>query len=563
MNHHSALQKQEEYPSLWSKPTPPASILQQKEQMKLLAKQFHLHPLFMYHLFLHGYTKEEDLHLFFHPSWKETHSPFLLNEMKVAVSRILNAIQNKEKIMIFGDYDGDGITSSTLLAKGLLKLGGEVQVRLPRREEGYGLSAKVMRELPSDITLVITVDNGSSAHEAMKVAKERGVTVIVTDHHEVLGGRPDCLAFINPKRSDNTYPFPFLSGAGVALKVMEALCSTLDISFEQHFMELVEYAAIGTITDLMPLKGENRVICWHGLHKMNNNPNIIIATLQKLLKIKQIDSTTIGFLIGPIFNAMGRISDPNILLHMLLQNETNPTQWKEIIDINNQRKIMTKENFQLAQELMKKESLQKDAVVVLWGEFHAGIIGLMASRIAETYKKPTIVINHNGAGSARSVNGTSFSIVNVIKECGFLLKKFGGHKAAAGLSIEPNELQLKCFRFAIQQAAKKQIYEPPCTIYMSNCPIAQFPSSMFTQMQQLEPFGMENPKPKFLCQNDSANFVKQLGEDHLLLGFQTQNAFAFYKGQWYEHLKQRRTTNFLYTTNCYEKKDFLITDISR
>ena len=181
----------------------------------------------------------------------------------------------------------------------------------------------------------------------MKVAKERGVTVIVTDHHEVLGGRPDCLAFINPKRSDNTYPFPFLSGAGVALKVMEAICSTLDISFEQHFMELVEYAAIGTITDLMPLKGENRVICWHGLYKMNNNPSIIIATLQKLLKIKQIDSTTIGFLIGPIFNAMGRISDPNILLQMLLRNDTCPTQWKAIIDINNQRKIMTKKVFNL------------------------------------------------------------------------------------------------------------------------------------------------------------------------------------------------------------------------
>ena len=184
--------------------------------------------------------------------------------------------------------------------------------RLPLREEGYGLSPLAVNSLPENISLLITVDNGSSAHPAIRRAKEKGIDVIVTDHHEVLGEHPACFAFINPKRKDNTYPFPHLCGAGVALKVIQALFLTLKQDWVKETWNYIEYATIGTIADVMPITGENRVICWYGLYKMRNCPNKLLQLFREQLQLKYIDSTTIGFLIGPMLNSCGRISDPNI-----------------------------------------------------------------------------------------------------------------------------------------------------------------------------------------------------------------------------------------------------------
>ncbi|HHB2053564.1 single-stranded-DNA-specific exonuclease RecJ [Bacillus paramycoides] len=555
--HHLSSTSGKWIPHIQMPHTPP-----NKEALLTMAKHLNIHPIFLYHLHLHGYEQFETIERFLVPNWEHCHSPFLLQDMKKAVYRIFKAIQNKENIMIFGDYDADGITSSTLLYKGLKKLNANVTVRLPIRSEGYGLSAKVMNELPSNISLIITVDNGSSAHEAMQVAKQKGVDVIVTDHHDILQGYPDCYAFINPKRNDDTYPFPFLAGAGVALKVVQALFETIKQPFLKYCSELIELATIGTIADLMPLKDENRIICSYGLKQMNSNPSPALKTLFKLLKIKTVDSSTIGFQIGPLFNATGRIADPNITGEMLRNNETDQAKWTELLCINNQRKQMTKEQFLIAEETIFQDQLHKDNVIVVWGDFHPGIIGLISSRISEKYKKPSIVISNTGTGSARSVNKTDFSIVKVIQDCGDYLKKYGGHRAAAGLSIPMKEQHLLLFRSAIQKAAKTQTCLIPPTYYLSKLSIGKFSEQLFHDLYALEPFGMNNPKPVFLSQNTKPSFIKMLGEDHLLFGISSKCVFGFQKGDLYEQIKKARTMHCLYTTNCYHQKNFLIQQIS-
>lgn len=232
--------------------------------------------------------------------------------MKKSDYRIIKAIQNKEKILIFGDYDVDGMTAAALLNTGLRFFGSNVTTQLRLRSEGYGLSATCIEKLPTDVSLIITVDNGSSAHSAMQAAKRRGIDVIVTDHHEVLGEHPTCHAFVNPKRKDSTYPYTDLCGAEVAFKVVQALHELAKLDWHKYMWDYIEFAAIATIADLMPLTGENRVITWLGLQKTNRSPHPILQKLFSLLRISKIDSTTIGFEIAFLFNACGRIDDPNL-----------------------------------------------------------------------------------------------------------------------------------------------------------------------------------------------------------------------------------------------------------
>nr|WP_315364375.1 DHH family phosphoesterase [Cytobacillus firmus] len=269
-------------------------------QIKYLSAQFQLHPLLIQHLFNQGFSDFEKLDSFIYPKLTNMYDPFLMNEMKAAVTRILQAIQQSEHIHIFGDYDCDGITASSILYLSLKELGANVTTQLPLRSEGYGLSVNAVKQLHEDVSLVITVDNGSSAHDALRTAKERGIDVIVTDHHEVLDDRPDCLVFINPKRKDNTYPFTELCGAGVALKLVQAIYKTLNRDWIRGTEPLLDMATLGTIADMVPLKDENRILCYNGLRKLQHSPRRVFRVLLDTLKTKNIDSSTIGFSVGPI-----------------------------------------------------------------------------------------------------------------------------------------------------------------------------------------------------------------------------------------------------------------------
>lgn len=469
--------------------------------MLYLAKHVNIHPLLGYHLFVHGIQTEEQLWSFLYPDPSQFHNPFLLNDMKRAVDRILKAIQQKESIYIFGDYDCDGITSSTILKQALEKIGAHVMARLPLREEGYGLSPYAVDSLPENVSLLITVDNGSSAHPAIKRAKEKGIDVIVTDHHEVLGEHPNCLAFVNPKRKDNTYPYQHLCGAGVALKLIQALFITLKQDWVKETWNYIEYATIGTIADVMPLTGENRIICWYGLYKMRNCPNPLLKLFREQLQLNYVDSTTIGFFIGPMLNSCGRISDPNLGGALLQKVEPTTDDIQLLINLNNKRKQLTNEQFRIASKIIQQQSLERDSLLVVQGDFHKGITGILASKISSHYKKPTIVLTQDGVGSARSGNGSKFSIIQAIQSGGELLKKYGGHEAAAGLSIDPTEQNVQLFREQMQEAVKQQTDPKPISYFISEFPIYNFPNHLFDDLMALEPFGNGHPKPIFRSQN--------------------------------------------------------------
>lgn len=534
-----------------------------KALITYMARQFDIEPVLMHHLFIHGINNFEKVSRFLFPSIDDFHDPFLMNDMKKAIIRIIKALIQKEKILIYGDYDVDGMTATAILYKALKKFKADVQYRLPLRSEGYGLSPKAMEKVPEDTTLIITVDNGSSAHLAMEVAKRRGMDVIVTDHHEVLGPHPDCYAFINPKRHDNTYPFPHLAGAGVALKVVQALFMAGKIPWDKHVYEFIEFATLGTIADLMPLKGENRIICKLGLQKMNYTPTPVLKKLFEMLRIKYVDSSTISFQIGPIFNSSGRIGDPNQAVDILVNPLCAKADLYSLITLNKKRQQMTKEQFQRIEEQIIQNQWYKQNVIVVCDDFHSGIIGLIAAKIANKFKKPAIVISLTGAGSARSVNSTDFSIINVIKKCSHFLTKYGGHRAAAGFSMPLDFDHIHAFKEAIQLAALEEPPLHPKLKYISTIPLHQFPMHIFDDLSVLEPFGMSFPKPLFYCSPLAIKQFQVFGKnnEHLKLTTNDKEAIAFFKGAMANKLQQQSLAEFLYTPHCPMKKDFLIHDL--
>lgn len=531
-------------------------------QIKYLSAQFQIHPLLTQHLFNQGFSDFDKLDAFIYPKLSNMYDPFLMNEMKHAVTRILKAIQRNEHIHIFGDYDCDGITSSSILYLALKELGAVVTTQLPLRSEGYGLSMNAVQQLPENISLIITVDNGSSAHDALRTAKEKGIDVIVTDHHEVLNDRPDCLVFLNPKRKDNTYPFSDLCGADVALKLIQAIYITLNRDWIRGTEPFLDIVMLGTIADMMPLNEENRIFCYHGLRKLQQSPRKAFKILLDTLRTKGIDSSTIGFTVGPIFNACGRIGDPNLAASILQSTEPTLKQIKELISLNEKRKDITMEQFKSVLNIIQNERLHLSPVIVVKGDFHKGVIGILASRIVNHYKKPAIVIANDGTGSARSVQSSGFSIIDCISACGKYLKKFGGHKMAAGLSISPDENQIELFRYAIQLAAMKQKISIAANWYIGILPLEYFPRTMFDDLRALEPFGMGMPKPVFCSKSTKISEYSTFGKEkeHVKMNINQHIAYAFSKSNHFINWNSENLVDMLYTPHCYDEKNFLVQD---
>jgi single-stranded-DNA-specific exonuclease len=492
------------------------------------------------------------------------HDPFLLNDMKKAVIRIMKAIVNQEKILIFGDYDADGITSTSLLLLCLKKFGANVTYRLPLRNEGYGITSSTIQEIAKqNISLIITVDNGSSAHDAMHEAAKKGIEVIVTDHHEILGEHPKCYAFINPKRADNMYPFPDLSGAGVAFKLVHALYLMTNKNWKNEFTEYIELATLGTIADLMPLIGENRVICHLGLRKFNIRPTKTFKQLFDLLNIHQVNSDTIGFQIAPLFNALGRIDDPNFAVEVLTNESVNKDQFIQLIELNKKRKQLTLEQFDLCENIIKHNGLSHKNIIIVYGDFHHGIIGILASKIAEKYNKPAVVISQNGTGSCRSVNGTNFSIVNTLSRCKEHFIKFGGHQAAAGFSIEPSEERLKNFFNDMQISAQQEGPIKPIRHFFAEHSPQDFARNIYADMLLLEPFGQNFNQPIFLSQEVTIQEVQTFGVNNIhakLILPSNECFYLFNKGERALKIKNQSVQLF-YTSTLSSANEFLIQGI--
>ncbi len=431
------------------------------------------------------------------------HNPFLLNDMDVAVERIEKAIMKKEKITIFGDYDADGVTSTSILYMFLCENGADVDYYIPNRfSDGYGMNKEAVNRIAQNNTkLIITVDNGIAAYDEVEYAKSLGIDVIITDHHECPEKIPECCAVINPKRKDSRYPFSELAGVGVVFKLITALNKE---GLEKVIKKYILITAIGTIADIVPLNDENRAIVIMGLKMVpfNSNPGV-----QALLNIVNIEGeakvSDFAFGIVPRINAAGRLEDASICVEMFSVNDYNRCMniAKRIDLLNTNRQDIEKNITDSVFDIIDNQKLYKDNVIVVYGEgWNSGVIGIVSSKVSEKYYKPCIVITDDtddlAKGSGRSV--ADFDLYEALKNCSSVLTKFGGHSLAAGLSLEKTNVDE--FRKLINKYAsdfldgKKFVHKINIDYILKE---SFLNVDVINSLNVLEPYGVGNPKPVF------------------------------------------------------------------
>ncbi|MCX5668410.1 MAG: single-stranded-DNA-specific exonuclease RecJ [Candidatus Omnitrophica bacterium] len=441
-------------------------------------------------------------------SLSSCHDPFLMKGMSRAVERIQSAISGKEKILVYGDYDVDGMTAVTVLYTALKNLGAIAETYIPNRlEEGYGLNVGAIKKAERDgVSLIVTVDCGIGSFAEIEHAKAYKIDVIVTDHHEIVEDRlPAAYAIINPLQEDCGYPFKHLAGVGIAYKLAKALYEGTSFLAED-FLDLV---SLGTIADIVPLKGENRILAKHGLGEINRRTRIGLEALTEAsgLNGKEISSGHIGFILGPRINAMGRTGSPQKALELLMASDkAEALILAKMLNAENRNRQKIEAGI-LEEALSKVErevNFKHHKVIVLGGEnWHPGVIGIVASRIADRFYRPTILVSldgKHGKGSGRSID--KFNLFDAILKCKDLLVGFGGHEGACGLTIEKNKLD--DFREMINslkyEDAAEEIFSPQLNIDM-DIPLNDLTESVIGEIERLAPFGEENPRPVFSSRN--------------------------------------------------------------
>ena len=458
----------------------------------------------------------------------ELSSPFLIKDMEKAAQRISRAVENGEKILVYGDYDADGVTATALLTSYLEAVGADVSHRIPSRlKEGYGLSPETAEEIcKSDIRLVITVDNGIASVREAEIFKEHGIDFIVTDHHKVGDVLPDAYAVVDPHRADDTSPEENLAGVGVALKLISALEGG---DCEAVFEEFGDLAAIGTIADIVPLTGENRIIVAKGLRLIKHSCRPGIIRLLENAGIKgEVSGTSVAFGIAPRINAAGRMGSAETALRLLLtEDEEEAAELAEFLIAENGRRQTTESDIasEIEAFLDSHPSVGKDRVIVVSGRgWHPGVIGIAASRLVEKYGRPAVVISvgEDGVsrGSCRSIDG--FSLYEALSFCEDTLMQFGGHTLAAGFSVQEDKID--AFREKINSyAAAQPPFYPSLDIDIRLNPAA-IGMDILESLSYLEPFGAENPTPYFGIFGAAVQNIKSIGSDkHTMLTFTKDN----------------------------------------
>ncbi|MCA1025353.1 single-stranded-DNA-specific exonuclease RecJ [Cytobacillus kochii] len=463
-----------------------------------------------------GFNTVESARYFLFDEKKEFHDPFLLKDMDLAVSRIQRAIKNNESIMIFGDYDADGVTSTTVMMRTLTSLGADVQFYIPNRfTEGYGPNVPAF-QYASDIgvSLIITVDTGIAAIEPAQAAKEMGIDLIITDHHEPGPILPECLAIIHPKLPDSRYPFKELAGVGVAFKLAHALLGNVP-------NDLLEFVAIGTVADLVSLTDENRLIVKKGLKKLQSTQNLGIRSLISLANVKLAEMTeeTIGFTIAPRLNAVGRLDSADPAVELLLTEDALEAEAlaEEIDQMNKERQSIVHTMAEEAIQQVEAEYPIEDNQVIVVGKegWNPGVVGIVASRLVEKYYRPVICLSFDSQqgiakGSARSITG--FDLFHNLSQSRDILPHFGGHPMAAGMTLKLDDVDI--LRQRLIQLAKEQLNEDdfiPITDLDAELRVADVNLEMIAEIQQLAPFGIDNPKPKVMLKEANVSLLKRIG----------------------------------------------------
>jgi single-stranded-DNA-specific exonuclease len=479
------------------------------EDAKALGVALHLHPAVARLLCMRGLGDPEVARRFLHPTMDHLHDPYLLADMGKAVDRIERALAAKERIAIHGDYDVDGITSTVILRRALEMLGGEVVHFIPERlRDGYGLQPAAIDRLHGEgVRLVISVDCGIRGTEAALRARELGIDLIITDHHEPDGTLPPALAVINPKRRDCTYPDKNLAGVGVALKLVQALCQRADKA--KWLPAFVKIAAIGTLADVVPLVGENRVIAKLGLESLSKGRHTV--GLRALLDAagltgKTIDSYHVGFILAPRVNAAGRMSTPDIATRLLLATDEGAIDEarglaQQLNDENLKRQTEEADLVTQAKKAIDTDpAIGAHNVLVVGGEgWHRGVIGIAASKLVDAYSKPAIVLSVDGEvahGSCRSI--PAFDMLDALERCADLFLRFGGHKQAAGLTMDAAKVPE--FRARINAHADA-VLEPdqlrPRLHIDGNLNLKHITPDLVDGLNLMAPFGLANPRPVF------------------------------------------------------------------
>ncbi|MFF2588473.1 single-stranded-DNA-specific exonuclease RecJ [Peribacillus butanolivorans] len=487
-----------------------------------LAEELHITPLVAALLVNRGLDTIESARSFLFVKNQTFHDPFLLKDMDKAVYRIKEAIQNGEKIRVFGDYDADGVTSTTVMMTTLTRLGADVDFYIPNRfTEGYGPNPMAFRlAAEQGVKVLITVDTGISAVDEAKLASELGMDYILTDHHEPGPELPEALAIIHPKLEDSSYPFEDLAGVGVAFKLAHALLGELP-------EDLLEIAAIGTIADLVPLKGENRLIAAKGIEQLRLTRRPGLVALMKVANIQQeaLNEETIGFAMAPRINAVGRLGDADPAVDLLMsENLAEATELaNEIDDINKERQAMVAAMAEEAiQEVEENFPPESNGVLIIGREgWNAGVVGIVASKLVERFYRPTIVLSYDrekghAKGSARSIAG--FDLFESLSTCRELLPHFGGHPMAAGMTLKIEDVQE--LRDRMNMIAKEQLSEEdftPITNLDGATTLAEVSIQTIQEMSLLAPFGVTNPKPKILIDSVQLSSVRKIGanQNHL------------------------------------------------
>jgi single-stranded-DNA-specific exonuclease len=453
---------------------------------------------------------------------EQFHDPFLLKGMDIAVKRIHDAIEKQEPILIFGDYDADGVSSTSVLMITLRELGANVEFYIPNRfTEGYGPNEAAFRHAAENgIKLIITVDTGISALNEAAIAKELGMELIITDHHEPGPVLPGALAIIHPKLPGSSYPFRELAGVGVAFKLAHALYGEVP----EHLFEI---AVIGTIADLVSLKGENRLIVKKGLEKLKVTNNIGLRAILKLAGVDpmSINEETVGFTLAPRINAVGRLQDADLAVQLILTDDPIEAQSlaEEMDALNKSRQsIVNTMTAEAIEEVEKNYPIETNKVLVIGKEgWNAGVVGIVASRLVDRYYRPTIVLSYNhekgvAKGSARSIAG--FDLFKNLSTTGEILPHFGGHPMAAGMTLKLEDVSL--LRSRLNKLAGEQLSSEdfiPVTILDEEIHLEDINLSSLDEMNLLAPFGMDNPKPKVLINNVDITNIRKIGteQNHL------------------------------------------------
>lgn len=501
----------------------------------LICKNFNVSEITAKVIINRGLKDTDAIKRFLNPSINDFYDPFLMKDMGKAVERIIKAVNAGEKIVIYGDYDVDGITSSSIILNYLKAFTQNVDFYIPDRiEEGYGVSITAINKMKKKgIDLIITVDCGITAIDEVEYIIEQGIDIIITDHHECKDSVPKALAIVNPKQKDCPYPFKDLAGVGVVFKLVQALASKMGM--DDIINKYIEIAALGTVADVVPLLDENRIIVKYGLEKLRKTQNLGIKALIEVSGLlgKPITTTSIGYILAPRINAAGRIGDAKKGVELFLSKSIEEAQTiANELDQDNKNRQQT-ENIILTEALNmmeEYEDLDNQNVIVLASEgWHHGVIGIVASKITEKFNKPSILISldgEDGKGSGRSISG--FNIFEALMNCKEDVDKFGGHELAVGLSLNKNNIET--FRTKLNNYAKSKLtpedFYPKVKI---DCEISKVNINMplLEELRLLEPFGISNPSPVFLYNGLRIVDFKTVGEDkHIRFRLEDNDLFV-------------------------------------